>query len=309
MRRHLPVIAFFLLSLFSLAVRTAEASSFKVNIGELVLQNLQPGQTYDLKELLNLPYRAEYDGDAEASILLSPSGYQEASDARPGYELVPDLSWLSVSSTETYVGLKGAVDAQVKISIPDDDKYLGKKYVVYLWARTQNKKNSLSVGLGAKSRFLLSISSERSSDPGLESGAGARTSLNFNVEPQETRTRKPLKVGKRYGLGRGTLGKDIVIVNKDAEARTFKLESVSGADIAMTLPEGYQWPANLGDLTFKTELLVIPPNGRAVLPAVLRIPKDPALRGKKFFYVAQIKPQTKGVSSSIVARILVETAP
>src|SRR5262245_11349098 len=98
MIRRVLAPLFFVFSLVFAACASLQAASLKVNIGELLLQNLQPGQTYDLKDLLNLPYRVEYDGVAESYIVITPSGYQEEADKKPGYELVPDLNWISVSS-------------------------------------------------------------------------------------------------------------------------------------------------------------------------------------------------------------------
>jgi hypothetical protein len=309
MRRPFSVLPFLLSSLILFTGVAARASSFKVNIGELLLQNLQPGQTYDLQELLNMPYRATYDGVQEADVHFTPELPEGEHELKPGFEPIPDRSWLVVASTSMPIGAKGTVENNLKFVIPDDDRYLGKKYVVYLWVRTFNKGGGFTVGLGTKSRFLVTIASERAS--AADAAVRGQASLNFQLEPQESLTRKPLKVGKRHTLGRKTLGRDVVIVNNDSEPRTFTLEAIPSSEVVMTLPEGYEWPANPKDLTFKKELLVVKPKGRAVVPAFIQIPEDPALKGKKFFYLARVKPQVQGqgVASSVIARFLVETAP
>lgn len=285
------------------------AESLRANIGELLLQNMQPGQTYDLTRLLNLPLRITYSGFTNSEILFLPHIPTTADEMKKGYEPIPDKSWVTVEPGQMDLSdFGGVAEANVKVTIPDDDQYLGKKYAVYVWSRAHQKGGGITFGLGVKSRLLLVINTERAVDETLNLPAEERASLNFVMEPQEVRIAKPVALGRKHKVAKRAKTK-ILIKNHDAVERRFHVRSVLGSDYSLTLPEGWTWPPDAGALTFASDVVVVPPNGEAEVEAFLQLPKDASLRGKKFIYAVRVAPEGKGVATGAMSRIFVETRP
>ena len=129
------------------------ASGLSTGFSEVTLENLQTGKTYNTKDVANLPLTVVNTGKEPVDLkieLMMPA----AQELKKGYEPIPDLSWIKLDKTQ-FNGIKPQDSAvcEVVIVIPDDAKYLGKKYQVFIWSHTFGT----SVGVGLKSKLLLSI--------------------------------------------------------------------------------------------------------------------------------------------------------
>src|ERR1700730_9647039 len=85
------------------------------NIGtrfaDVIMEYIQPGKVYNLRTMRNLPYRIENhsNGEADMEVLVEiPPAYE----MKPGYEPIPDPSWVRVvpNRIKLQAGEEGLVD-------------------------------------------------------------------------------------------------------------------------------------------------------------------------------------------------------
>ena len=147
MKRSLLLLTFLFILPFTLI-----AGGLSTNWGEIIIQGLETGRTYDLNKTSNVPFTIKNNFDSEAVInikILIPGG----KELKPGYQAIEDTSWIRVATKELRLepGQEGKVKLLLKI--PKKEKYLGKKYQFWVWSYTVEK----AVGVGLKSRVLLEI--------------------------------------------------------------------------------------------------------------------------------------------------------
>ena len=120
--------------LFSLCLvlltSVAMGAGLKTYFGEVVVQNLRIGQTYNIRDLVNLPLEVVNTSDYPVDLVMQVEYPLGGPQLRKEYEPIPSTDWIKL--TETYFTVEPGASAitDVIISIPDDEKYLGKKYQV-----------------------------------------------------------------------------------------------------------------------------------------------------------------------------------
>jgi hypothetical protein len=131
------------------------AGGLSTDWGEVIVEGLQVGKTYDLNQAAPSPFKIsnKFEGEVTLKIkILLP----EKSELKPGYEPITDPAWIIPEKEEITIPAFGQGTVNLKISIPDDRKYTGKKFQFWIWSYTVGK----SVGVGLKSRILISIKNE-----------------------------------------------------------------------------------------------------------------------------------------------------
>ncbi|MBU1043857.1 MAG: hypothetical protein KJ915_05600 [Candidatus Omnitrophica bacterium] len=129
----------------------AFAGGLSSNWGEVHIDNLEVGKSYDLNDFLNTTFKIMNNFDKV--ILLNISIVKpELSELKPGYLVIEDTSWVQVKN-EVIIPAQSQGVVPINISIPDSDEYKGKKYQFWIWTRTSGQ----AVGVGLKSRILISI--------------------------------------------------------------------------------------------------------------------------------------------------------
>ena len=131
----------------------AGAAGLSSTFSEVKIENLSIGTSYSTTKEAGLPLNVVNTGDEPIDLkvdILLP----EQSELKEGFEPIPDIGWITLENDE-FKGVKpkDSAIADVNISIPDDPKYLGKKYQVFIWSHTIGKR----IGVGLKSKLLITI--------------------------------------------------------------------------------------------------------------------------------------------------------
>lgn len=154
----MPIFKNFALGLFSLILCALpythlEAAGLSTGFSEVMLENLELGKVYSTKEVAGLPLAVVNTGDEAVDLKIELLLPQE-SELKEGFEPIPDLSWVKLEAIE-FKGVEpqDAATTDVIISIPDDKKYQGKKYQVFIWSHTVGRM----IGVGLKSKLLFTI--------------------------------------------------------------------------------------------------------------------------------------------------------
>ncbi len=125
--------------------------------GLVTVENLQPGETYNTRELVNLPLSSTNKSETALDLRIDvvvPDSVRYPNMASAGFEPVPDAGWVSVTAPEITAPPGQTVATDVVIRVPDDDRYLGKRYQVQLMSRMVTK-GPLAAGLNSTLRFTI----------------------------------------------------------------------------------------------------------------------------------------------------------
>jgi len=125
-------------------------------IGEVKLSNLEIGKIYSIKKKTNIYLsvvnRSSCPLDLKIDAVVPAPG-----SLKPGYEPIPDKSWITFEKdyfADVQPGGGAATDAI--IHIPDNEIYCGKKYQAALWFHSVGKKG-MEVAVGLNTRLMFSI--------------------------------------------------------------------------------------------------------------------------------------------------------
>ena len=96
-------------------------------------------------------YTVENTSTQKVKVTLKPSKPFEPSAVGRGYRMIPDPSWITVEPTVIEVGPKSSGSAEVRIAVPCDPQYAGKRYEGWLVATGIGPQ--FHVGLITRIRF------------------------------------------------------------------------------------------------------------------------------------------------------------
>jgi hypothetical protein len=131
------------------------AGGLSTTFGEVKLENLKIGEEYSMEEAAEFPLVVQNTSDEQLAIKVEIL-YPKKEELKEGFEPIPDISWISLEKEQFSLKPQEGAKTDVIIKIPNDKKYLGKKYQVYLWSHTVGR----SLGVGLKSRLLFTITSK-----------------------------------------------------------------------------------------------------------------------------------------------------
>jgi len=293
------VFGLFLSFLAPAAVNGAEAGGLRTQLGEVVIENLQIGQTYNLKELANLRLivtnTSDYSVDLRMDILLPDS-----SELRQGAEPLPDTSWVSLSQSAFELDPNEKATSDITISIPDHDQYLGKKYQVTIWSHTLGGKGTgMFLAFGLKSRIIFTTDTVKAAKSEVVTASDA--SVNFTLKPEEIFL-DSVELGKIYDVEKRT-GLVLKIANPSKHERTFKLQSLTVANSVATLTKGYQDTPDASYLTFSKTEFVVPPEGTKTIKMYVEFPVEKGYGGKKYMFVIHALTLGEKVTTGVYSRL------
>lgn len=133
---------------------TGISGGLRTTFVEMKVENLQIGKTYHISKIKKFPLVLWNTSDILLNVkidILIP----KKSDLKKGYLPIPQTNWIKVVPDYLDIAPGKTNSALVSIIIPDNKKYLGKSYQVYIWSHTVNKDIPINIGL--KSRILLKI--------------------------------------------------------------------------------------------------------------------------------------------------------
>jgi len=292
---------FFALGLTMAAVSTMPdnlvAGGLRTQLGEVVIENLQIGQTYNLKELANLQLIVTNSGetqvDLQMEVLLPDSG-----ELRQGAAAIPDPSWIALSQDLFKLGPNQNAISDIIISIPDDDQYLGKKYQVNIWSHTLGGR-SMNVAVGLKSRIIFTTDTVKADVDQLLTRSNA--SVDFTMTPEEIYLDN-VPLGKNYDIGEKA-GIILTVTNRGEREQVFMLQSRSVANSSATLTGDYIDTPDATFLSFDKNEFTLPPNGTTTIKMYLEFPAKEEHIGKKYMFIIRAYTLGDKVTTGVYSRL------
>ncbi|MFA6004648.1 MAG: hypothetical protein WC881_11335 [Elusimicrobiota bacterium] len=282
----------------------AEAAGLRTKFGEVVVKNLKIGQVYSLNKLINLPLRVINTG--EDTVELKVDVIQAATEAvKAGYAPIPDLAWVTLENRQFRLAPNHEAVTDVTISIPNDPKYLGRRFEADIWSRTQT--NSGVFGVGMQSRLLIHVNSEPPTGDELKAKYVDKrlANLDFTLFPTAG-TADNVAMGREVDL-RKDYKVSIKIINPNEKKLTFRIKSMPNWESLLAVPKGYEDAYDPSWLKPATELVEIEGNSIKEIPLLLHIPDDARYRGKAFFFSVSTDILEQEISARVFYRLLVTT--
>jgi len=277
----------------------ARAGGLSTQLGEVVIENLQIGQTYNLKQLASLQLivtnTSDYGVDLRMDVLLP-----DKSELRKEAEPIPDISWVKLSQNLFKLSPNEKATSDIVLSIPDDDKYCGKKYEVTIWSHTLGSSGSgMFLAYGLKTRIIFTTDTVRATKSQVVTSSDA--SVNFTLKPEEIFLDN-IELGKIYDVEKNT-GLVLKITNPSKQKQTFKLQSLTVDNSVATLTKEYLDAPDASYLEFSDSSFVLPPKGTKIIKMYLRFPAEKEYTGKKYMFVLHAFTVDEKVTTGVYSRV------
>lgn len=279
------------------------AGGLSTQLGEVVVTNLQIGQTYNLRDLANLQITVTNTGEYVVNLkmdVLQPKNRE----LRQGAAIIPDASWVTLSQDYFTVGSMQPASSDIIISIPDDPQYLGKKFQVIIWSHTVGA-GSTFMEVGLKSRIIFSTDSVKADVDKLVTSSDA--SLDFSLQPEEIHLDN-VPVGMSYDITEKT-GRVLTITNSGDHQKAFKLHSRTVAGSSATLTDQYDDAPEASYLRFSDNEFVLDPKETKTVNMYLNFPTNEEYNGKHYMFIIHLYSADAIVTTGVYSRMYVSISP
>jgi len=289
----IKIIFYLLLLCCTLVVQKLRAAGLSTPFADVYLDNLRIGETYNLTERFNLPFRVYYKANSPGEIWVRVE-QPPANEVPPPYEVIPDTSWIRLSKYRYLVLPYEEAVGDVIISIPDDEKYLGKKYQAYLRISAEPPRDlSLGKGIGmsilpgllARMRFSIApkpLTEEEKKKIFQRVMSGV---LDIMVSPEKIFI-DDVPVGKKVD-SRKRYNKSIKIVNPTENKAIVELKIVTPREGGYYPPKDYEY-IPLTNVGLKKKVVKLKPNSIREVPLILKFPKSDEFKNKRFFFTVRV---------------------
>ena len=275
------------------------AGGLSTSFGDIFIENLQIGETYSTKELINLPLKVKNDSPYEiglkVEVMIPGKG-----DLKEGFEPIPSPFWIRFERSTFTVTPGGIAETDVFINIPKDKKLRGKQYQVYLHSYTVPKpEKPLQISVGLASRLLFTIAEkEGMRRKGDEIGV-------FQVLPQDLFL-VDVPVGKKVNVWE-QFGKSLKVYNPNKVECRYRIESITLKEGDSPVRRGFEETPDPKYLTFDNMTIKVPPKSSESVLLYLTIPDRPENREKNLMFLVRVKQLTGKIRVAVNSRIYVMT--
>lgn len=247
---------------------------------EVTVRNLNIEKSYAMGKKVDRQLRVRNKGENPIELkmeVLDPA----KNELKEGYEAIPDPFWIELGKDYFSIDPGESAVTDVIITIPNDKKYLGKKYQAYIWSHTVGRGN-LPIALGLKSRLFLEIS-EKERDISKEFAGG----FDFAVFPEEM-VLKNVKLGEVCDIKK-VFGKALEVKNLSPYHHIYEIKSISARRAGIEVENGYEDCPDPDFLTFDNSKFGLKRKGKTKIKMYLNIPKREEYAGKKYIFVIRIR--------------------
>jgi len=289
-------------------VSPCEGGALSTRMGEVMIDNVRLGKTFSMLQALNMPFtitnKSTFRAELKMEIII-PN--EEDADLRPGYEPLPDTSWVKLS--QDFFILEPGADgvSDVVLDIPEKEEYYGKKYQFYICSRITRGISNINVGI--MSRFLLNIISKE----GMKLLQGEKpparmepvANLNFSLLPWEVFL-KGAKLGSPVDVLKET-GTQLKVVNPNDQELRFRLKCITVRESGVSLKEGYEDCPDPYFLNFSETEFVVPADSIKKVNMFLKFPKQDEYFEKRYMFIIVLENLGQEIKGKVYGRLYVTT--
>jgi len=276
----------------------ATGAGLRTQVGEAVIENLQIGRVYRLKDLANLNLIVTNTAEEEVDLrmdVLPP----ERGELRLNAEVVPDISWATLTPADFTVGPGAQAEAEIRLAIPYDPAYLGRTFQFTIWSHTIPRGGGMSLAYGLKTRIIFTIDSALPEDDRAPTTAPA--SVDFALLPEEIHL---------DGVTPGALfdvatvgGRVLTITNRGDEAQKLRLKSRKVHGSLASLTPGYEDAPDASYLRFSQDELTFGPGETKTVKLFLEFPAGRKYAGHRYMFVIHGTTVGGRVTTGVYSRV------
>jgi hypothetical protein len=270
-----------------------------MRFGDVILEGVQMGRTYDLREAAHVPFGVENKGDADADIVVEFR--KPTSGLAKDYEAIPDPSWMQALPAKMRIGAHSVGFFDLLLTVPVDEKYKGHHYQVMVIGRTADQ-GTLNVAVENRVRFSIGPGPESLQ---AEKKKKAMQKLDFDVTPQQLFL-GGVPVGKEYHA-RKDAKKSIRVANYSSEDLSVVLDPQKW-DPSYPVPDGYTPIPDPKWLSMAKSTLTVEGEQIGLADLIVNIPDDAQWKGKRFAAMVKTGLST-GFWLDAPVKVLIETEP
>lgn len=144
-----------------LTVPPLAISGLATSFVDVVVDNLQPGSSYSMQKIFQMPYSVRNNGNATSIKIKIHEREQQY--LKKDYESPPDCTWFRLAKTN-FIDVKPGetVTNDIIISIPEDNDLLNRKFQVSIEAETFNYAGATAdFDFAVESSLCFSVASVR----------------------------------------------------------------------------------------------------------------------------------------------------
>ncbi|MEW5700670.1 MAG: hypothetical protein AB1792_00340 [Candidatus Zixiibacteriota bacterium] len=281
----------------------SHAGGLSTQLGEVAIENLQIGQTYNLKQLANLSLIVTNTSDFSVELVMEVQA-PDSSELKGGSEPVPATGWITLTQT-TFTLERGAkATSDILITVPDDERYLGRKYQASIWSHTLGGNDGgMCLAYGLKTRVLFSTDTVKA-DP-VEAVVASTASADFTLKPEEI-TLTGIEPGRVYDVAEAA-GVLLEITNRSEHIETIRLASRTVDNSLATLTGGFSDAPDASFLRFSESEITLPPRATRIVKMYLEFPARTEYAGGRYMFVIHAYTAGESVIAGVYSRLYAST--
>jgi len=285
------------------------AGGIRTYFGDVQIDNLGIGRTYNLRDLAGTPMKVTNTGADTINLVMSVEIPTDAmiTDKRTeiGYKPIPTIDWVSLGQSQFIVAAGESAYTDIIIKIPDDPSLYGKKFQADIYSRTSGSE---FLNIGVWSHLQLSIAEGAEAQAAIEKNRkrGVLGNMEYTLLPDKL-VIENAPVGATLDI-RKELKRTMMVANSGADPIDLMLKVVPVGDTPLSLQTGFvegkaEW------LAIKSNRMKVEGSSFADPGFVLKIPNDKSLAGQKLMWVVKVAPaSTDVVGVTYYGKIYVEVA-
>lgn len=260
-------------------------AGIKSNYSKVFVQNLPIGQTVSMKELVNLPLTISHHYDKPTYVSITT---EKPQTPKEGFEAIPDPTWIQVESTGLTLAPHSEAKLDVKVSIPNDESLLGRKFQVFVNVFTPGESfgGAISYGYQIKGNFLFTVAPVRNEE-GLKSALEHPSDAAFALFPPRVNLFNVLPGTTVKAISPER--KKITITNNSNKRQKFLLASVDPFKTAYSPDPGAQFPGDPDQVDLGQDEISLNPGQTKQLDIKIKVPKGMDFTQNPLVYLISVK--------------------
>jgi len=260
----------------------------RTRFSDAILENLELGRSYNLRELRRLPYTIINCSTVGIDVLTEMEiPAKEA--CIEGYEPIPDPNWVQIIPNRTKIGVNENVSSDIVVTVPNDTVYVGRHFQVAIWSHTL-RTGMLGVGVRSRLRFSTGQGPETLKK---EKQIRGLLTLDIDMTPSSVYVLN-VPAGKKVDL-RKEKNVGLKLTNRTDAKVVVKVEPVPYNVQMGGLPPGYEPAPDLAWLELKPQKVKVNSNQIVDIKIFINIPDRTEYKGKKFVFLVKGEVSAKDV--------------
>ncbi len=253
----------------------APAKGVRTDFGDVLIENLGIGKTYNLRELAGKPLKITNQGRETLNLLIDvhiPKESEMLPERRHlGFKPIQSIDWITISQSQFVVPSGESAFTDVLINIPNDPKLYGKKFQGSIYSRSTGKG---FLQLGVWSHIFISIVPDTKTQSKVEESRkqGFVGTMDYTLLPDKL-ILKNIPIGRSLDISK-EIKRTIKLANSGTSAVQLRVKVIPLGDSPLALQEGFEEPKDIKWLATSADSFTVEPDSFVDPGFILTLPND-----------------------------------